>query len=78
MLNPFLTFPGSIMAVLTRKWPYLYSRWADLNSFWVDFKVLGDSKLPFVILNISEIDSTYSIYLKKHTEKNAETSQAIL
>lgn len=33
--------PESIpdMAVLTRKWRYLYSWWADLDSFWVDYLV---------------------------------------
>ena len=35
------------IAVLTRKWPCLYSRWADL-------KVLGDSKRPVIILEMSE------------------------
>lgn len=39
------------------KWPYLSFWWADSDESWVHYKVSGDSKLPFLIQNRSEMDS---------------------
>ena len=43
MLNPFLLFSGSEMAVLTRKKQFLNSWWTDLDELWVDFDAFEDA-----------------------------------
>lgn len=53
MLNQFLTFSESKMAVLIREWPYVYSRWVNCLTCTVYITQLCISINTILMLNFT-------------------------